>query len=132
MFAFKYCNPNLCSPSCLKTPNPGAMDSLMQQATGNKPNGTLRPFPASQISSGMPNSATKNVRRKRRKLVVTGCHGEETNSEKRSFLSLEEAGLVEISGLSTHERFLCRLTVNIIIESSKGRIRRRRASYRGA
>ncbi|XP_054776766.1 uncharacterized protein LOC129285213 isoform X2 [Prosopis cineraria] len=34
----------------------------------------------------------------------------EKESERRSFLTLEEAGLVEISGLSTHERFLCRLT----------------------
>ncbi|GMH15812.1 hypothetical protein Nepgr_017653 [Nepenthes gracilis] len=25
---------------------------------------------------------------------------------------MEEAGLVEISGLSTHERFLCRLTIS--------------------
>ncbi|XP_044968370.1 uncharacterized protein LOC123428243 [Hordeum vulgare subsp. vulgare] len=32
--------------------------------------------------------------------------------EKRTFLSLEEAGLVEMSGLSTHERFLCRLTIS--------------------
>jgi hypothetical protein len=36
---------------------------------------------------------------------------EEKSSEKRTFLTLEEAGLVEMSGLSTHERFLCRLTV---------------------
>ncbi|XP_054776768.1 uncharacterized protein LOC129285213 isoform X4 [Prosopis cineraria] len=35
----------------------------------------------------------------------------EKESERRSFLTLEEAGLVEISGLSTHERFLCRLTM---------------------
>ncbi|KAL1562726.1 hypothetical protein AAHA92_05274 [Salvia divinorum] len=33
-------------------------------------------------------------------------------AERRSFLTLEEAGLVEISGLSTHERFLCRLTIS--------------------
>lgn len=33
------------------------------------------------------------------------------NGERRTFLTLEEAGLVEVSGLSTHERFLCRLTV---------------------
>jgi hypothetical protein len=33
--------------------------------------------------------------------------------EKRTFLSMEEAGLVEMSGLSTHERFLCRLTVSM-------------------
>ncbi|KAK9714772.1 hypothetical protein RND81_06G118700 [Saponaria officinalis] len=36
----------------------------------------------------------------------------ETTSERRGFLSLEEAGLVEISGLNTHERFLCRLTIS--------------------
>lgn len=40
------------------------------------------------------------------------CAGEENKNQKRSFLSLEEAGLVEISGLSTHERFLCRLTIS--------------------
>ncbi|XP_059302777.1 uncharacterized protein LOC132054821 [Lycium ferocissimum] len=34
------------------------------------------------------------------------------SSERRSFLTLEEAGLVEVSGLSTHERFLCRLTIS--------------------
>uniref|UniRef100_A0A2P2J5D5 Receptor-interacting protein n=1 Tax=Rhizophora mucronata TaxID=61149 RepID=A0A2P2J5D5_RHIMU len=50
-----------------------------------------------------------------RKLVVSGCSGQESEkktTERRSFLSLEEAGLVEISGLSTHERFLCRLTIS--------------------
>ncbi|CAN1854465.1 hypothetical protein LINPERHAP1_LOCUS41325 [Linum perenne] len=35
-----------------------------------------------------------------------------SSSQKRTFLSLEEAGLVEISGLSTHEKFLCRLTIS--------------------
>ncbi|KAK6154681.1 hypothetical protein DH2020_008929 [Rehmannia glutinosa] len=38
--------------------------------------------------------------------------GGEKKTERRSFLTLEEAGLVEISGLSTHERFLCRLTIS--------------------
>ncbi|KAL0407330.1 UNVERIFIED_CONTAM: hypothetical protein Slati_4046900 [Sesamum latifolium] len=38
--------------------------------------------------------------------------GGEKKTERRSFLSLEEAGLVEVSGLSTHERFLCRLTIS--------------------
>ncbi|XP_062185271.1 uncharacterized protein LOC133888899 [Phragmites australis] len=38
--------------------------------------------------------------------------GGEEQRESRSFLSLEEAGLVEMSGLSTHERFLCRLTIS--------------------
>ncbi|KAF0890856.1 hypothetical protein E2562_004330 [Oryza meyeriana var. granulata] len=39
--------------------------------------------------------------------------GGDGEQEKRAFLSLEEAGLVEMSGLSTHERFLCRLTVSV-------------------
>lgn len=53
---------------------------------------------------------------RRRKLAVksTSDGGGENNSERRSFLTLEEAGLVEISGLSTHERFLCRLTVQFL------------------
>ncbi|XP_022977984.1 uncharacterized protein LOC111478111 [Cucurbita maxima] len=33
-------------------------------------------------------------------------------AQRRTFLTLEEAGLVEVSGLSTHERFLCRLTIS--------------------
>ncbi|EEF37712.1 conserved hypothetical protein [Ricinus communis] len=51
----------------------------------------------------------------RRKLSLRGCSAQEPEkkkTERRSFLSLEEAGLVEISGLSTHERFLCRLTIS--------------------
>jgi len=47
---------------------------------------------------------------KGRRAFGVRCAGEE-NKGQRSFLSLEEAGLVEISGLSTHEKFLCRLTV---------------------
>ncbi|GMI72785.1 hypothetical protein HRI_000947800 [Hibiscus trionum] len=46
-----------------------------------------------------------------RRLVIRGCSNGQ-GSERRSFLSLEEAGLVEMSGLSTHERFLCRLTIS--------------------
>ncbi|XP_072993298.1 uncharacterized protein [Typha latifolia] len=45
------------------------------------------------------------------RFVVKGCQGEQ-KSQRRTFLSVEEAGLVEISGLSTHERFLCRLTIS--------------------
>ncbi|CAL9015329.1 unnamed protein product [Prunus brigantina] len=41
-----------------------------------------------------------------------GEAAEKKSSERRPFLTLEEAGLVEISGLSTHERFLCRLTIS--------------------
>nr|KYP62990.1 hypothetical protein KK1_017551 [Cajanus cajan] len=44
--------------------------------------------------------------------VQVKCSGGENKGEKRTFLTLEEAGLVEISGLSTHERFLCRLTIS--------------------
>ncbi|KAI3869360.1 hypothetical protein MKX03_014538 [Papaver bracteatum] len=63
--------------------------------------------------------AAKDVDRGRRKLVmvVRGSQSEEEvvnkkDQERKSFLSLEEAGLVEMSGLSTHERFLCRLTIS--------------------
>lgn len=52
----------------------------------------------------------------RKNLIIRGCsssQGEgEKKTERRSFLSLEEAGLVEISGLSSHEKFLCRLTIS--------------------
>lgn len=52
-----------------------------------------------------------NRRKKMQSLGVRASSGGEKQSERRSFLTLEEAGLVELSGLSTHERFLCRLTV---------------------
>ncbi|XP_074557860.1 uncharacterized protein LOC141813775 [Curcuma longa] len=48
----------------------------------------------------------------RGRLVAKCCSQEEQKSKRKGFLSLEEAGLVEISGLSTHERFLCRLTIS--------------------
>ncbi|GKV30904.1 hypothetical protein SLEP1_g39671 [Rubroshorea leprosula] len=51
----------------------------------------------------------------RRKLTVKVCSSTgdgERKTERKGFLSLEEAGLVEISGLNTHERFLCRLTIS--------------------
>lgn len=47
--------------------------------------------------------------------ACTSDRGGEKKTEGRSFLSLEEAGLVEISGLSSHERFLCRLTVRFLL-----------------
>ncbi|KAK3011121.1 hypothetical protein RJ639_012680 [Escallonia herrerae] len=52
---------------------------------------------------------------RRRKVAVkasTSGGGGEKKNERRNFLSLEEAGIVEMSGLSTHERFLCRLTIS--------------------
>ncbi|MQM18218.1 hypothetical protein Taro_051206 [Colocasia esculenta] len=60
----------------------------------------------------LPRSAQKLVQARKavgRKLTVRGCQGEQKRV-RRSFLSLEEAGLVEVSGLSSHEKFLCRLT----------------------
>ncbi|KAI3466628.1 hypothetical protein Pfo_023291 [Paulownia fortunei] len=48
-----------------------------------------------------------------RKLAVkAGSDGGEKKTGRRSFLTLEEAGLVEVSGLGSHERFLCRLTIS--------------------
>ncbi|KAL4201896.1 hypothetical protein AMTRI_Chr02g261120 [Amborella trichopoda] len=55
-------------------------------------------------------SPTRTKRTER--MVLVRCSNEERKEEKRSFLSLEEAGLVEMSGLDTHERFLCRLTIS--------------------
>lgn len=52
--------------------------------------------------------ALKKIKVHRREVK---CSAGEKKSERRTFLTLEEAGLVEMSGLSTHERFLCRLTV---------------------
>ncbi|KAL2341962.1 hypothetical protein Fmac_009902 [Flemingia macrophylla] len=49
---------------------------------------------------------------KGRRGVQVKCSGGKNKGERRTFLTLEEAGLVEISGLSTHERFLCRLTIS--------------------
>nr|XP_043621859.1 uncharacterized protein LOC122593505 [Erigeron canadensis] len=43
---------------------------------------------------------------------VDGQEEKKSSSEKRTFLTLEEAGLVEMSGLSSHEGFLCRLTIS--------------------
>ncbi|KAK9085060.1 hypothetical protein Sjap_025471 [Stephania japonica] len=59
------------------------------------------------------NQATK-IDKVVRNLVVKVSQGDQENrtEERKSFLSIEEAGLVEISGLGTHERFLCRLTIS--------------------
>ncbi|KAL1808461.1 hypothetical protein ACET3Z_025451 [Daucus carota] len=50
----------------------------------------------------------------RRKLKSSVVRASSTGGkdEKRSFLSLEEAGMVEMSGLVSHEKFLCRLTIS--------------------
>ncbi|XP_027339096.1 uncharacterized protein LOC113852899 [Abrus precatorius] len=56
--------------------------------------------------------AQRKASHKRKVKCSGGQREEEKKGERRTFLSLEEAGLVEISGLSTHERFLCRLTIS--------------------
>lgn len=52
-------------------------------------------------------------RRKLKPAVIKASNtgGSQGKDEKRSFLSIEEAGMVEMSGLISHEKFLCRLTV---------------------
>ncbi|CAI9301689.1 unnamed protein product [Lactuca saligna] len=64
----------------------------------------------------MPSNLLKVIHpRKRKRLTLRASvdeQEEKKSSEKRSFLTLEEAGLVEMSGLSSHEGFLCRLTIS--------------------
>ncbi|CAN8325494.1 unnamed protein product [Cochlearia groenlandica] len=62
---------------------------------------------------------TQGLRRRKMGLcLVRACANtkeeeeEQSVPERRSFLSLAEAGLVEISGLGAHEKFLCRLTIS--------------------
>lgn len=60
------------------------------------------------------NSKLEPIGTSRRKLkpqVLRASNTGGSQDEKRSFLSLEEAGMVEMSGLVSHEKFLCRLTV---------------------
>ncbi|KAJ3698642.1 hypothetical protein LUZ61_002347 [Rhynchospora tenuis] len=67
------------------------------------------------IARYTPNSFHPARRRFGKSRVVRRCQEEgkgEHGNERRTFLTLEEAGLVEISGLSTHEKFLCRLTIS--------------------
>ncbi|KAK7327979.1 hypothetical protein VNO77_22073 [Canavalia gladiata] len=54
----------------------------------------------------------RKARHRREVKCSGGVEGGEKNPQRATFLTLEEAGLVEISGLSTHERFLCRLTIS--------------------
>ncbi|KAE9599309.1 hypothetical protein Lal_00043857 [Lupinus albus] len=56
--------------------------------------------------------ATRKVTYRTQLKCNIGEQGGENKAERRTFLTMEEAGLVEISGLSTHERFLCRLTIS--------------------
>ncbi|PKA53548.1 hypothetical protein AXF42_Ash009044 [Apostasia shenzhenica] len=105
MLNLKPCKPNLHCP----LPQPARLPSLLRGTRLRLLSLSLllrSPLPGFWISAG------NSGRRKNRKLVARACQKEEKKGEKRSFLSLEEAGLVEISGLSSHDSFLCRLTIS--------------------
>lgn len=91
MFSLKPCKSRCNSPFLS---NPRRLQNLA------KPQSTL--FAPCRVLS--PHERRLGVR-------ASSGKGEAEKKERRPFLTLEEAGLVEISGLSTHERFLCRLTV---------------------
>ncbi|KAM3390919.1 hypothetical protein ACQJBY_012503 [Aegilops geniculata] len=95
------CKPHAARPAALPLPGPSLR----------------RAFPCSPARAGAAASRTAvRTRCQEEKQQQSGDGGEEKKQqqekEKRTFLSLEEAGLVEMSGLSTHERFLCRLTIS--------------------
>ncbi|KAL3522159.1 hypothetical protein ACH5RR_014993 [Cinchona calisaya] len=80
-----------------------------------------KPFVSNHFNFFKTNTRKWNVNyiftlSRRKQLSLRACttsnNGGEKKTERSSFLSLEEAGLVEISGLSSHERFLCRLTIS--------------------
>uniref|UniRef100_A0A804ULE8 Uncharacterized protein n=1 Tax=Zea mays TaxID=4577 RepID=A0A804ULE8_MAIZE len=90
------------------------------------PRPSLRRLP---VPGGAPPPRRLVVRRrcqeenKQQQEAEEGSGADEQEQQKRTFLSLEEAGLVEMSGLSTHERFLCRLTEGVPIEElNAGRV----------
>ncbi|KAI3741100.1 hypothetical protein L1987_58767 [Smallanthus sonchifolius] len=69
------------------------------------------------LSDYSMNARIKNLNvtsRRTRFVLRASVDGQEdkTSSERRSFLTIEEAGIVEMSGLSSHEAFLCRLTIS--------------------
>ncbi|RDX61052.1 hypothetical protein CR513_60752 [Mucuna pruriens] len=69
-------------------------------------------FNPSKLGSSRQTQRCLIPQRKTGRRIEVKCSGGENKGERRTFLTLEEAGLVEISGLSTHERFLCRLTIS--------------------
>lgn len=70
----------------------------------------LRPIP-SNFALPLPTNSIILGKRNFRFRVVRAEQAGGNSAQRRTFLTVEEAGLVEVSGLSTHERFLCRLTV---------------------
>ncbi|KAK6917452.1 hypothetical protein RJ641_018203 [Dillenia turbinata] len=89
------------------------MSSLQPCKLQYQSNFLSNPSKLTNPSKIQSNFAAESIKR-RRKLSIRLCSakGEHKKTERQSFLTLEEAGLVEISGLSTHERFLCRLTIS--------------------
>ncbi|XP_022142270.1 uncharacterized protein LOC111012432 [Momordica charantia] len=71
----------------------------------------LRPIP-SNFALPLPTNSIILGKRNFRFRVVRAEQAGGNSAQRRTFLTVEEAGLVEVSGLSTHERFLCRLTIS--------------------
>ncbi|KAF8660144.1 hypothetical protein HU200_057704 [Digitaria exilis] len=74
--------------------------------------GYVRPVPGDASPTRLVVRRRCHEEDKQEQEAAPGGGGAGEEQEKRTFLSLEEAGLVEMSGLSTHERFLCRLTIS--------------------
>lgn len=95
-----------------KQPNCYAFPRKNNNLPSNFSSGLLPDFPSLKQSAARA-SATGGGRREKRRVEMKAAGGE-AESGRRSFLTLEEAGLVEMSGLSSHEKFLCRLTVRLL------------------
>ncbi|KAK1420062.1 hypothetical protein QVD17_21370 [Tagetes erecta] len=74
----------------------------------------LSNYPADAPIKNIVNATSTSRRRRRRRhfKVMRASIDDNRSPERRSFLTLEEAGIVEMSGLSSHEAFLCRLTIS--------------------
>ncbi|KAJ4837747.1 hypothetical protein Tsubulata_015341 [Turnera subulata] len=96
-----------------KTMNPLKLDKGICQSPFVLINSSkLQKGVVKQSTSLTPNKIAADHRRNLSVRASSAGGGSGKKAEKRGFLSLEEAGLVEVSGLSTHERFLCRLTIS--------------------
>ncbi|KAL8228674.1 hypothetical protein R6Q57_013574 [Mikania cordata] len=98
--------------SVLRTQNQTTMDALNLCKT-NGYHSTLLSNHSTDLAWIKNLKATSTKTSRRTGFVLrASVDGQEDKSERRSFLTLEEAGIVEMSGLSSHERFLCRLTIS--------------------
>ncbi|KAM7255368.1 hypothetical protein ACFE04_020609 [Oxalis oulophora] len=67
---------------------------------------------ARRLSSSASINKIDKLKQAEESLRTVICSSSGEARERKSFLTLEEAGLVEISGLDSHEKFLCRLTIS--------------------